>query len=48
MGWIFLEVFIAFFLLIGIVWWTLPSKRDEERRHNPQKKDEQHADSAAE
>jgi hypothetical protein len=37
MAWMLLEVLIALFLLVGIVWWTLPSKRDEERRHGAKK-----------
>lgn len=40
MIWVFLEVFIALFLLIGIVWWTLPTKRDEEKRHATPPRDE--------
>ena len=40
MIWLFLEVGIALFLLIGIVWWTLPTKRDEEQRHGKPKQDE--------
>ncbi len=33
MAWVFMEVLIVLFLLIGIVWWTLPRKRDEQERH---------------
>jgi len=40
MGWIYLEVLIALFLLIVIVWWTFPSKRDEEQRHKVREKEE--------
>ena len=40
MIWVFLEVFIALFLLIGIVWWTLPTKRDEAKRHTKPEQDE--------
>ncbi|MBA2689207.1 MAG: hypothetical protein H0U63_00200 [Burkholderiales bacterium] len=39
MEWMFLEVLVALCLLVAIVWWTLPSKRDEQRRHAPANKD---------
>jgi hypothetical protein len=35
MGWMFLEVVIAFGLAAFIVWWTFPKRRDEEKRHGP-------------
>jgi len=44
MGWLYLEVLMAFVLLIGIVWWTLPSKREEAMRHGLQKEDEQQSE----
>jgi|GEM_PF-3187756 len=44
MGWIYLEVLIALLLLIGIVWWTFPTKRDEQQRHNESKTDQPKTD----
>jgi hypothetical protein len=40
MNWLLLEVLIALFLLIGIVWWTMPTKREEEKRHGTAHKDD--------
>lgn len=40
MPWLLLEVLIALFLLIGIVWWTMPTRREEERRHGAVPKDD--------
>lgn len=32
MAWVFLEIFVALAIAVGIVWWTMPGKkkRDEE------------------
>jgi len=41
---LYLEAFVALFLLVFIVWWTLPSKKKPAAKPLPPQQGEQHSE----